>query len=249
MPTVYLYRVYCATEGQYVTTWATEPPTTCPNNNTHTIDVSSIVIIDSISSEEIEVKSTMSGTNGHYKTIGYTIDIEPGVNIVTTKDISYPYATSVRGSRLVVRDENIGDNIEVVAAPNTQVGIITSDVNIGDTTISVSSTTHTDIGYRITLNDGTHTSELGEVFGIDSTNNTITVATPSDQSYSAATPTFVEITVPRIENLDLFLTGPIELGSSEIGGTTNPKNTIMRLLYTNKSSDAKKFQGILELFY
>lgn len=55
--TVKNYRCFCNTESAYVYTWSTTAPTTCPNNNTHTIDPNSIVVVDSVSSTETAVSN------------------------------------------------------------------------------------------------------------------------------------------------------------------------------------------------
>lgn len=46
MDDIYKYRIYCETESAWVTTWAGEEPTICPNNVVHTISSGSIVIIE-----------------------------------------------------------------------------------------------------------------------------------------------------------------------------------------------------------
>lgn len=44
--TSYLYRYFCQSEKAYVYKWATTPPTTCPNDIGHTIDRTTMTIID-----------------------------------------------------------------------------------------------------------------------------------------------------------------------------------------------------------
>lgn len=46
MSTSYLYRFYCNTEKAFVYRWATQPPSTCPNSLSHSIDTSTITVID-----------------------------------------------------------------------------------------------------------------------------------------------------------------------------------------------------------
>ena len=46
---VFKYRVYCETESIYVYTWGDSTPTTCPNNNGHTITTSTVSIVDQVS--------------------------------------------------------------------------------------------------------------------------------------------------------------------------------------------------------
>ena len=49
---IYKYRVWCNNESTWVEIWAEEIPTTCPNNNTHSIDTSKTTIIDQVSTEQ-----------------------------------------------------------------------------------------------------------------------------------------------------------------------------------------------------
>lgn len=53
--TVNRYRYFCTTESNYVYKWDEVPPTTCVNNETHTIDIDSITIIDKVQSNGVEV--------------------------------------------------------------------------------------------------------------------------------------------------------------------------------------------------
>ncbi|MCK5603408.1 hypothetical protein KAR91_16100 [Candidatus Pacearchaeota archaeon] len=46
MADLFKYRIYCNTESAYVTGWYETEPTVCPNNNTHNIDSTSVVIIE-----------------------------------------------------------------------------------------------------------------------------------------------------------------------------------------------------------
>ena len=46
--TVYKYKVWCNTDSKYIEIWATTEPTTCPENNTHTIDTSKTSILEEL---------------------------------------------------------------------------------------------------------------------------------------------------------------------------------------------------------
>ena len=50
------YRVYCTTEAAYFKLWSTTVPTTCPNNNGHTIDSSQTTIIRSMNSSALRTQ-------------------------------------------------------------------------------------------------------------------------------------------------------------------------------------------------
>lgn len=56
--TVNKYQIYCQTEALWVTTWNTTPPTVCPNNPGHTVTLSSVSIVDSLSSSDITFKDS-----------------------------------------------------------------------------------------------------------------------------------------------------------------------------------------------
>ncbi len=48
---VYKYRVWCVTDSKYVEVWAEEEPTTCPENNGHTIDPDKTTIVEELIQE------------------------------------------------------------------------------------------------------------------------------------------------------------------------------------------------------
>lgn len=52
---VHYYRYYCQTESNFVYKWDTSEPVTCPNNHNHSIDNSSVTIIDTVSTNQVEL--------------------------------------------------------------------------------------------------------------------------------------------------------------------------------------------------
>lgn len=73
------YRIYCTTESTNVFVWSETTPTVCPNNNTHTIDDDSIVIVEStVNNSEFKYSEVNSTTtpllantdfNGEYENL------------------------------------------------------------------------------------------------------------------------------------------------------------------------------------
>ncbi len=57
MATQQEYRIYCITESQWVSTWATSPPSQCPNNVAHTVNPNSVQELE-ISLTNFRVSST-----------------------------------------------------------------------------------------------------------------------------------------------------------------------------------------------
>lgn len=190
----------------------------------------------------------MASTNGNFRVEGFSIDIAAGPGVTTTYDLSYPYNTSIRGVSLFVDTDNIGDVLNVTAAPDTVVGTITSPISLSDTVIEVTPSViaNVQIGYLIKVSDGVNTSDLGEIVGLDIPNTTITVSNPADNNYATGD---VLLTISRIKNMPLKVVGPISIGRNELGGAVWPAGVAMRTLYTNEDSNTKKLHGIIELFY
>ena len=57
MTVVNQYRLYCNTEATYVYGYNTSTPTVCPNNNTHSIDTTTITIVQTISDSSVSVSN------------------------------------------------------------------------------------------------------------------------------------------------------------------------------------------------
>lgn len=70
--TVNRYRVFCTTEATNVFGWNTSKITACPNNNTHTIDSNSIVIVDSVSTNSTFVNNLPTTTYQDIRTVERT---------------------------------------------------------------------------------------------------------------------------------------------------------------------------------
>lgn len=122
MTTVNRYRIFCNTENAYVYTWDTSPPTTCPNNNTHTVDISSVTLIDSVSEDTISLVSGLnssslslasSGTfEGDYEEVGKYTQMTVFIVSDTAKyaTLEVYFATSSGGTYTSKRTVLIGDN-------------------------------------------------------------------------------------------------------------------------------------------
>lgn len=70
--TVNRYRLYCNTESAYVYSWNTIVPIVCPNVNTHSIDTTTITIIDSASNSNINLKNVLQDPFQRLQTVTKT---------------------------------------------------------------------------------------------------------------------------------------------------------------------------------
>ncbi len=57
------YQIYCTTEAKFVSGWGTAPPTTCYNNNAHSVDVGQISALETV----INVNAGSTSTVYKYK--------------------------------------------------------------------------------------------------------------------------------------------------------------------------------------
>lgn len=249
MTTIYKYRVYCTTDSKYEYVWAETEPTACPVNTAHTIDTNTITIVDTRDENITTIQEESTPTGGNFRAIGKSLDIL--ANETKIDDNVWDYNISALAIGFNSDTDNQGDNIELIVGPDTVIGAITSNVSISDTVINVSSTVldHAMVGFRINLFDGVNTEDLGEIISIDETNKTLTFSGGSSQAFSAASPTYVRMSVYVVQNFVIGKPGPWEVGQSKIGGSFVPAGTIIRIIYYNNTASAKNFTAQLEYLY
>ena len=248
-PTVYKYRIYCNTEAQNVYEWAETAPTTCPNNTSHSINMNSISIIDKIASNEVKIQSESVPTGGNFRTETFKIS-STGAGVTTTQ-ISWPFNVSLLLATCTCTPDNNGDKVTVEIPSDLTIGNITQDVSVNDTVINVSSsvTSNIAIGFYVSITDGANSDELGRVLAVNTINNTITVEAGSTNSYSAASPTLVAMTVRPIDNFEF---GPVQtynIGQSSLGASHIPANIPIVVKYTNNGSTPKTLIFNYEYLY
>lgn len=120
MADLFKYQIYCETESQWVTQWAEDEITTCPNNNTHTVTSGSVSIIDQRLEEGpsdfggrpiVRPDSRPAGTTPAF------IGCGDGDGIFDGKDIFWDFSnnddivTTVSGYKKKVLDFAFNDNV------------------------------------------------------------------------------------------------------------------------------------------
>lgn len=219
------------------------------------------VVVASHTGEKLEpppqtviVKEEVSGvTGGNYAIKTATMTVDHAIGTTKDLDISFPYPVSVFSAQFVCKAHHEGDIIDVIMAPDTTIGAITSDVASGATILPVQDSVLDNIrlGFMVSLDNGTTQNDLGECTGIDRIAKTITVSTATSSSFLAATPTYVKMTVNLVRNFTLPHAYKIDIGRDVIGGSLLPGGTIMRIKYKNNEGTTvgKTFTFMMEYKY
>lgn len=241
------YRVYCQTEEEYTYTWGEGLPTTCPNNNAHTIDDSTITILDTINTNSVIIQQESTPTGGNYRAESKMIEID--ANETKTVDTQWPYPLSVLTLTLYAKEANDGDIVNTFVAPGTVVGVVTQNASQGATTLSVNSTVTDNIGngYRVNIFDGQTSTFLGECISVDKHAGTIIIDTPVAEAITAGV--YVQICINNIKNFALRGNTVYELARKTIGASSLPANATVRLQYENTTNEAKTFFYMMEYYY
>jgi hypothetical protein len=241
------YLVPCITENNSILSdFVNTPPITCPNNINHEILIDGVRIL-SISKNKvytIDQTSTIK-TGGYYRTDFYELNSK--ANDTTNLDIKYLYNISVYSITLIPNDNNIGDEVTLLTAPDTEVTFNINPLKIGDKEMVVPTTNigYIKPGFLLSIQNDSIMNNLGEVTSIDIEKGIITFSSLATDFFDVNSK--VCITVQRIKNLVFANNNNIQLGLSKIGSAGLSSNTIARIFYKNNSSIDKTFSFLLEL--
>jgi len=237
MSTVSQYRIYCITDQKWEYIWNTTEPATCPTNTTHEVNLNSISKINEISQSSVEIKQETILTGGHTRLVTKTFDVNPGTT--GEYEFSFPYGVNISGGFMQTRDSQEKDLISIYVAPNTLIGVLTSNCSVGATSINVSSTViqNAFVGGFITLSDSTNISTESEIVSIDSVNNILCVDTPIDLSFDYTSPTYIKFSVLFVHKSKVGLGGLKTIGTLTLNTSYIPANTKIKLVYSNNSSE------------
>lgn len=246
------YRLYCYTEVTNVLGWGQTAPTACYHNTEHSIDLDSIVIVDSVDDDIVQANIIEENipTGERYQVRQFHIVPTTGSDWQTF-NFSNPIDVSVKKGTVYLQDSCVGDEMNCHMSPDTIIGTITADVAAEATEISVSETVINNIfvGAEVKLYDGVNQDDVGFVISIDTDNNKITVETATINSFAAATPTYVQMTVCFVHDIEIINNSTIELGENAIKAFHWPSNTVLRVKYKNNNAQAKKLGVVMEYYY
>lgn len=250
MTTIYKYRILCATESTYVYKYDTQLPTTCPNDTSHTIDSSSVTIVETYNNETSEIKQTIPG----YYQMGTTMITVPSgaTGSIHEQTFSFPMDLQLWIMEFTSTSDMVGDIFNIIAAPETIVGAITSPVSTSDTVINVTNTIFTSgvvaKGLEILLDDGVNKQSLGLITAYDETNLQLTVQNSPSISYLPGT--YIKINTYIVKNQVIDSPNKTFVyGRKGITTKTIQANTPLKFIYTNNNGIAKNLYFNLEYNY
>jgi hypothetical protein len=232
------------------------PPSFCPINNQHVIDGSNIEVISKdydsyLDTPQVRIveEEQEDATQGYYRTDYHHFSCAS--NCTTSYKFSYPYTISAMVLKVITLPQNDLDIVDSYAYPRTPIGVIASNVDIGDTTISINSTVirYTITGAEVTLTDGVNTHNCGEILKL--WKDHIKISIPSTHDFQMYSPTYVTTKLHNFRNLVLHKEVPLHsFGECKIGGSVISPGIEMEVKYQNFSSNIDKdFSFILEYLY
>ena len=186
----------------------------------------------------------MNITQGHYKATSFLLDIS-GSTGEYVKDISYPYYISIISAQWVNTIDNIGDTASFIISPDTLIGAIVSGATIGQSEFYVQDSVigALDMGYIISING----ENLGQIYKIDKIKKKITTEFKTKNSYNIGS--LIRMGISVVDVYYFNGTGVVTIGSSKIGSSIIPPNTIMRIGYNNINGLPKKFSLLIDYSY
>lgn len=258
----------CQTEGVEVYTdyiKGETVPTVCPNDNTHTINVSSIRISDRHVSNSVHITNNAHNNVGWFKSKCIDLDIPagtPGDKIIISRNMGY--GISVYNIDLLPDDTNIGDRLCIYFDNPSPIGVLEFDTVIGSTQISVidpqsglSTASLLTYGFNILIGvnlgpDPTDPHYLDDTVNIGeniyTTYNGIETNGSMDAVYPAGTPIFVRIY--RLQNYHFRSSNYyVPLGERLLGSTNIPKDSYSMFCYYNNDGLAKIMSYNIEFQY
>lgn len=246
---IYKWRINCQTHGNQ-NIWSPIKPTTCPINEVDTINDNLTTVVDKIVQGTVAIKDDYGTTGGNFKAESRYLEIPP--NSTESFNTSWLYPVKVTVAYIMSTAENKDDLIDVIIAPNATIGAITAPILIGATSCTVNQTVidFLCVGYKMKLTDGVNTNDVGTVGAIDTTTKVVTFTTPTTNSFSPLTPTYVQMSIYLVENMKIGPPGRYDIGQGKIGGSFIPPTIVSRVSYTNLSAtDTKKFYCYIEYLY
>ena len=192
-------------------------------------------------------------TGGNFRAKSFIHNAPGNGQAISYSDFIIPYPTSFLTMEYFAKEEQNEDTFTIDVMPDTVIGIITEEAQVGTSVVTVNETAleYAQIGDIASLANEAHSEEVGYILNINKENSTITFSGSVDESFTEFAPTMFMITRRLCDEITLETNGgTVQIGNSKIGGAFIPANTTFRLKYKNgMPMVAKRFHAILEFLY
>lgn len=233
------YKIYCNTEAKFVVGWGTSLPTTCYNNNAHSVNSASIQVIEIVASNLVSINQHDVSQTGRF--ILETVSL-PNIAGGTTSTVDYKFDVpiSLHAFNFALNMAEFGDLFSIIVSPDTPLGLIGANVLSGAKVITISPyiIPYLTGGIYLTLTDGTNSDGPNKIISIDSVNFTLTLKTPLTHSYLASN-TQMLLNYYVIKDMSIILGTTYSFGSEIINSSTIPQGTVARFSFTNTGTQSK----------
>lgn len=235
------YRYYCQDEQKLVYQWASTNPTRCPNNDKHSIDNESITIVDSVSTNTVVIKDSISGeTQEYFMLEGFNKSVtQSGLNKFT---IVYPFPICVYHVNLKPSTENIGDVVDAYTVIYITLASSFSNNYVVFDDISIISMMPR--GTFLSNND----KIIGRLVNVDSNTSRVYLDRVIDQNVKYMT-NDVEFRLYLVHNVSIHNTNNILVGDGKVGGKVINANLPIIITYDNISNSDKRFAFDIQYLY
>jgi hypothetical protein len=172
------------------------------------------------------------------------IDISVGESIKIV-DYKWPFDIALKTGTLYITEDMVGDEMTVEAAPNSVVGAIIQNVNIGDTSIYGSPTVMENAKRGYWCNIYPAGTEISRICTVEADH--IGICPPATMNIAAGN--YISVTPKIIPYVYFNSAGKLEIGKTLQMGQRVPKGEIIRIKYKNNNGLAKKISWFIEYLY
>jgi len=246
MTIYYSWSLYCNTEScqhEVAAIEGTTPPLVCPVNAAHECNPDSLQLIPSSRTGDITtvaIKQNDETVDGRFVSFSHNFVAYGPQGNETIFPYHYNVNTSISLGEFIYLEDQEGDEVSIVIAPRTTVGVLVNPAKNGDVSITCSSTVapHLFKHIYLTLTDGVTTTDELEVTSINPTTNVITfkpaLVLASDLN---AYTTLVKMSYYMVHKRILGPAGQIEVGATILGGSSIPANIPIEIRYKTNSCE------------
>ena len=129
MSKIYDWKFFCTTENlnKNILKYDYEaPPSVCPTDTTHTIDTTSLRIVNIIDQNLVTIKEESTPTGGYFTSTSIKFDAIGST--ITNKNVYFPMPISALSIEFVTNETQTGDQISLMVDPLRTIGVLTANI-------------------------------------------------------------------------------------------------------------------------